>query len=268
MNLIPEMNAYYWLALQDKWVINPRTVEKLPLRGSTLLNASFITSHQQVFGTWRGQPCYLVELVKDSVLPDGLETKGLRALTYSLSEEIFVLTGRAAQLLFWEKTHQFCSRCGAPVKLHPQERAKHCSVCQMIFYPKITPAMIVLVQRGDQILLSRSPHFAQGLYSVQAGFVEAGESVEETVVREIREEVGLEIKNVRYFGSQAWPFPSSLMLGFTAEYAWGELRPHPKEIEDARWCNIHELPALLPSKLSIASRLIKNFIDQQNLLCP
>ncbi|MEN9461778.1 MAG: hypothetical protein RIS84_1798 [Pseudomonadota bacterium] len=261
MNLIPETNAYYWLVLQDKWVINPGSAEKLPLRGA-ILGTQLIQIHQQVFGTWRGQPCYLVELAEDSVLSKDLETKGLRALTYSLSEEVFALTGRAAQLLFWEKTHQFCSRCGAPVKLHPKERAKHCSACQMIFYPKITPAMIVLVQRGDQILLSRSPHFAQGLYSVQAGFVEVGESVEETVVREIREEVGLEIKNVRYFGSQAWPFPSSLMLGFTAEYAWGELRPHPVEIEDARWCNIHDLPALLPSKLSIASRLIKSFIEQ------
>jgi NAD+ diphosphatase len=265
MNLIPEMNAYYWLALQDKWVIDPQAAEKLPLRGA-VLGTQLVKTHQQLFGKWRGQPCYLVELAEDSVLPEGLETKGLRALTYSLSEEIFALTGRAAQLLFWEKTHQFCSRCGTAVELHPQERAKHCPNCQMIFYPKITPAMIVLVQRGDQILLSRSPHFAQGLYSVQAGFVEAGESVEETVVREIREEVGLEVKNVRYFGSQAWPFPSSLMLGFTAEYAWGELRPHPVEIEDARWCGFEDLPAVLPSKLSIASRLIKSFVDQQKAL--
>lgn len=256
------MNKAYWLlAHQDKWVIDPRLPEKLPLYGD-LAQWGLSTIQQQNLGEWRGRPCYLAELVEDTELPAPLESKSLRTLTYSLSEEIFALAGRAAQVLFWEKTHQFCSRCGTALQLHTQDRAKQCPSCNMVFYPRITPAMIVLVQRGDQVLLSRSPHFAKDLYSVQAGFVEVGESVEETIVREIREEVGLEVKNVRYFGSQAWPFPSSLMLGFTADYAWGELRPHPVEIEDARWCSINDLPALLPSKLSIASRLINSFLKQ------
>jgi NAD+ diphosphatase len=131
----------------------------------------------------------------------------------------------------------------------------------MMHYPRLNPAAIVLVQKGDQILLARSPGFPQGLYSVLAGYVEPGESIEETVAREIGEEVGIEVRNVRYFGSQPWPFPHSLMIGFTADYADGELSPDPGEIEDAGWYTTDDLPQL-PPETSIARAMIDDFVTR------
>jgi NAD+ diphosphatase len=132
----------------------------------------------------------------------------------------------------------------------------------MIFYPRLSPAAIVLIRHGDKVLLARSPGFPPGMYSVLAGFVEPGESIEETIYREIREEVGVEVTNVRYFGSQPWPFPNSLMIGFTADYAGGELRKDPEEIEDAGWYSIDDLP-VLPPKVSIARAMIDQFVAER-----
>jgi NAD+ diphosphatase len=138
----------------------------------------------------------------------------------------------------------------------------------MMHYPRLSPAAIVLVRRGDEILLARSPGFPKGLYSVLAGFVEPGESIEETVAREVREEVGIEVRNVRYFGSQPWPFPNSLMIGFTADYAGGELAPEPGEIEDAGWYRADELPESpisVPARVSIARAMIDDFVERHGL---
>jgi NAD+ diphosphatase len=142
----------------------------------------------------------------------------------------------------------------------------------MLFYPRLSPAVIVLIRRGDSVLLARSPGFPPGMYSALAGFVEPGESIEETVEREIREEVAVEITNVRYFGSQPWPFPNSLMIGFTADYTGGELRAEPAEIEDAGWYRPDDLPRL-PPKGTIARAMIDDFAarygnDPKNLETP
>ncbi len=139
-----------------------------------------------------------------------------------------------------------------------------CTRCGMMHFPRLSPAAIVLVKREDRILLAHSPGFPQGLYSVLAGFVEPGESIEEAVVREVREEVGIEVTNVRYFGSQPWPFPNSLMIGFTADYTGGDLAPEPTEIEDAGWYTADDLPPL-PPKVSIARAMIDDFVNQQGL---
>jgi NAD+ diphosphatase len=134
----------------------------------------------------------------------------------------------------------------------------------MMHFPRLSPAAIVLVKRGDRILLAHSPGFPLGLYSVLAGFVEPGESIEEAVVREVKEEVGIEVTNVRYFGSQPWPFPNSLMIGFTADYKGGDLAPEPGEIEEAGWYTADDLPHL-PPKISIARAMIDDFVKQQGL---
>ena len=162
-----------------------------------------------------------------------------------------MMAGRAKQIVEWHRTHRFCGRDGTETVPRLAELAKECPRCGMLFYPRLSPAVIVLVKRGDDVLLARSPGFPPGMYSVLAGFVEPGESIEETIEREVCEEVGVEVKNVRYFGSQLWPFPNSLMIGFIADYAGGELRVEPSEIEDAGWYSADDLPTL-PPKVSIA----------------
>lgn len=194
--------------------------------------------------------------------PPGMAFQGLRRLFGALGEEVWKLAGRAVQIVEWDRNHRFCGRCGAGTERKEGELARVCPVCGLQQFPRISPAVIVRIERGDEILLARSPHFAPGVYSTLAGFVEPGESLEETVVREVREEVGVEVANVRYFGSQPWPFPNSLMIGFVADYASGELRLQEGEIEDAGWFTADALPGL-PSQYSIARRLIEGFIEKR-----
>ena len=140
-------------------------------------------------------------------------------------------------------------------------RAKECCRCGHLVFPRISPAVIVLIERGDEVLLARAARFADGFYSVLAGFVEPGESLEEAVSREVEEESGITVKDIRYFGSQPWPFPDSLMIGFTARYAAGELRIDGKEILEGQWFSVDDLPRI-PGKISIARRLIDWFIEK------
>ena len=201
------------------------------------------------------------EISQETVLPPPFELRHLRELYGELPEDLFAIAARAIQIVGWDRTHQFCGHCATPTIQPPTERAKRCPKCELRQYPRLSPAVIMLVYRGDEILLARAPRFRSGMYSVLAGFVEPGESLEETVAREVREEVGIEVKNIRYFGSQPWPFPNSLMVGFTAEYASGTLTPEPTEIEAAAWFTKDNLPPI-PSKLSIARKLIDWFAGQ------
>jgi NAD+ diphosphatase len=166
----------------------------------------------------------------------------------------------------WDRTHQFCGRCGAPMERVPNERAKKCTVCGLTNYPRLSPAIIIAVTRmieGEKrILLARNHRFPAGRYSVLAGFVEPGESLEECAAREVMEEVGIEIGNIRYFGSQPWPFPNSLMLGFTADYQVGDFHLEDAEIAEAGWFSANNLPNL-PQKPSIARQLIDAFVADQ-----
>ncbi len=210
-------------------------------------------------GTWRGQPCYAVECTEReldvlSVPPPG-EWMLLRALFDAAGRETFTFAGRAFQLLSWQKNHHFCGRCGQINHLKSDELAMLCPACGHLVYPRISPAAMVLVRRADEFLLARSPHFKPGVFSALAGFVEAGETVEQCAVREVREEVGVEITNLRYFDSQPWPFPDSLMLAFFADYVSGVITPEPTEIEAAGWYRRSALP-ILPEPMSIARRLI------------
>ncbi|QHT67979.1 NAD(+) diphosphatase [Rhodocytophaga rosea] len=220
-------------------------------------------ARKQYLGTWQEHHSYVVEVSQDMLLPSGMKWTGLRQAYGQLAEHFFSLAGEAIQILDWDRTHQFCGRCATPTIPSLTEYSRKCPNCGLSNYPRLSPAVIVLIQRDNQILLSRSPHFPPGMYSIQAGFVEPGESLEEAIHREIMEEVGVRLKNVRYFGSQPWPFPNSLMIGFTAQYAGGELTIDKTEIEDAAWYTADKLPNI-PPRLSIARKLIDWYIRKQN----
>jgi len=206
-------------------------------------------------GTLGERACYAFEYGADTEAPPDMVWQGLRALYARLDDSLFALAGRALQLIDWDRTHQFCGRCGTPLRHRDSERARECPACGLVAYPRIAPAVMCLVRRGGEILLARSPHFAPGMYSALAGFVEPGESLEQCLAREVLEETGISIANPRYFASQPWPFPHSLMIAFVANYAGGELTPAPDEIEDAQWFALDALPKL-PNRISIARRLI------------
>lgn len=222
------------------------------------LNVAFDEGHY--LGRLGEVDCYTLELPSTEA-PHGTTLEGLRGLYGRLPDELYSLAGRAVQILLWDKTHRFCGRCGTATVNAPAERAKLCPQCGLLSFPRLSPAVIMLIRKGqDELLLARNRAFAEGFFSVLAGFVEPGESLEEAVAREVHEEVNLEIRNIRYFGSQPWPFPHSLMIGFTAEYESGEIRPQADEIVEAHWYSRRgELPRL-PGKLSIARRLIDAFL--------
>jgi NAD+ diphosphatase len=207
-------------------------------------------------GLWDGRYCRAAWLPREAVAPEGHLFKGLRALFGRLDEPTLAVAGRAFQVADWARTHRFCGACGAPMARAPGERAMKCA-CGHVAYPRISPAMMVLVKRGPAILLARNVAVpAGGRMSALAGFLEPGESIEDAVHREVREEVGLEVKDLRYFASQSWPYPHSLMIAFTAEYAGGELRCDPAEIAEARWFGPGDaLPELSP-KQSVSRALI------------
>ncbi len=209
--------------------------------------------------------CYSAELDATVELGDKWTLDNLRQLYTSLGDSWFQLAGRAVQIMEWDRTHQFCGRCGAPMGLVANERAKRCTECGLSNYPRLSPAIIIAVTReieGEKrILLARNHRFPAGRYSVLAGFVEPGESLEECAAREVMEEVGIEIDNIRYVASQPWPFPNSLMLGFTAEYAGGDFHLEDAEIAEAEWFGVNNLPNL-PQKPSIARQLIDAFVAE------
>ena len=193
---------------------------------------------------------------------EGFRAVGLRGLLGRTHQSIFYLAGRALQIVDWHESHQFCGRCGKASTDHAQDRAKHCGNCGLISYPRLSPSIIVLITRGDEMLLARNVGWPNGMYSTLAGFVEPGESIEQTVHREVMEEVNIQVKNLKYFGSQSWPFPNSLMLGFHAEYEAGEIVCQAEEIADAQWFTADSLPQT-PPKTAISGWLIEEFLSQK-----
>jgi NAD+ diphosphatase len=200
--------------------------------------------------------CVAVPLPEDAPEPEGLRYVGLRALFFKLPDPLLAVAARAFQIVEWDRTHRYCGRCGTPTRDKPGERAKECPACGHVAYPRVSPAMMVLVTRGRDVLLARAPRFPPGMFSALAGFVEPGETIEDCIRREVREEVGIEVGNITYFASQSWAFPHSLMIAYTAEYAGGELTPDESEIAEARWFACDEVPELPPS-ISISRRLIE-----------
>ena len=211
-------------------------------------------SARHYLGTLAGHDCWALALTQ---APPGWQATPLRSAMMALDAPLAALAGRAAQVLEWDRSHRFCGVCGTATSLQPGERARVCPACGHSAYPRLSPSMMALVWRPGQLLLARSPHFRPGMYSALAGFVEAGESLEDCVHREVAEEVGLQVHRLHYYGSQSWPFPHSLMVAYTARYASGDIVPQAGEIEDAQWFDLDALPDI-PPRFSIAGNLIRD----------
>nr|NIQ93706.1 NAD(+) diphosphatase [Desulfuromonadales bacterium]NIR33890.1 NAD(+) diphosphatase [Desulfuromonadales bacterium]NIS40041.1 NAD(+) diphosphatase [Desulfuromonadales bacterium] len=209
-------------------------------------------------GMWGGRPCRALALPDSVELPAGYSLENILASEPRIGIDLLSLAGVAAQALHWEKNSRFCSRCGAGMDRLPGERGKKCRGCGYAHFPHIHPCVIVIVRRPGEVLLTRKANWPEGRYSLVAGFLDFGECLEEAVAREVREETGVEIDNIRYIGSQAWPFPSQLMAGFVADWTGGEVVVEEAELEDARWFAVDDLPTL-PPKRSIARYLIDTY---------
>ncbi len=209
-------------------------------------------------GTLDGRHCWAVGLTDEP----GPGAVPLMALWGQVDDITFTIAGRAVQLVEWERTHRFCGRCGTQTEASVGERARRCPACGLLAFPRLAPAIITLVERDDgRALLARGRLFPMPMYSCIAGFVEPGETLEQAVHREVREEVGVSIDNVRYWASQPWPFPHSLMLGFNAEWTGGDIVIDETEIVDAKWFAHDDLPNIPPG-ISIARRLIDDWIER------
>ena len=214
---------------------------------------------EHYMGQFRGHACFALE--GSGRLPEGYVLAGLREWLGRVEPAIFYLAGRAQQIVAWHNTNQYCGRCGKEMENHPEDRAKTCNDCGLINYPRLSPSIIVLVRLDQEMLLARNASWPLGMYSTLAGFVEPGESIEQTVHREVFEEVAIRVNNVRYLGSQSWPFPNSLMLGFHATYEGGEIVCQDGEIADARWFRFDDLPNVPPAT-AISRWLIDDFIAE------
>ena len=219
------------------------------------LDAAGVAGTPHFLGNLGDAACIAVLLPDDAPEPAGMRYVGLRSLFLRIPDPMLALAARAFQVVEWDRTHRYCGRCGTPTRNKPDERAKECPACGLVAYPRVSPAMMALVTRGRELLLARSHRFVNGVYSALAGFVEPGETIEDCVRREVREEVGVEVDGITYFASQSWAFPHSLMIAYTAEYAGGDIRLEDAEIADARWFALDALPPL-PPNVSIARRLI------------
>ncbi|MEP5763137.1 MAG: NAD(+) diphosphatase [Halieaceae bacterium] len=220
------------------------------------------TQRQVFLGYWHGRPCFARELDTNTALDaPNLHAGNLYQILGRVPDPLFALAGRAQQLLHWDNENQFCGRCGDSMENHASERARTCEPCGSMVYPRIAPCIIVLVSRGEEMLLARNANFPVKMFSTLAGFIEAGESAEECLVREVKEEVGVDVGNIRYFNSQSWPFPNQLMLGFFAEYSGGDIVCEEEEIAEAHWFKPNDLPTIPPVH-SISGQLIRHHVDQ------
>ena len=251
--------AALWFIIRGSDLLVSRSGESFDLpRAADISPLGFGAERSHLMGRLDGTPCRVVAAPLKAEAPAGWTFESVRGLFSAFPDGFFGAAARALGIAGWDREHRFCGVCGSPTALKRGERALECTACGHLAYPRISPAVIMAVVRDRQILLARARRFATGMYSVLAGFVEPGETLEDCVAREVREETGVEVKNLRYFASQPWPFPHSLMLAFTAEWAGGEIRPDPTEIADAGWFSADNFPKL-PDPLSVARRLINWF---------
>ncbi|WP_346839691.1 NAD(+) diphosphatase [Microbulbifer sp. SAOS-129_SWC] len=229
---------------------------ELPLPAAQVAGSHYL-------GELGGRPCGVHRLAEPLAVA-GCEWRGLRSLLGAEDELHFALAGRAMQVASWDRDHRFCGRCGAATRDHPRDRARVCPQCELVVYPRISPCVIMLVTRGEHCLLARHAHHRHGLYTALAGFIEPGESAEQALAREVQEEVSVVVGGCRYIGSQPWPFPGQLMLGYLAEWAGGEPAPDRDEIAEADWYHWRQLPELLPPPQTLSGQLIQTFVDENN----
>ncbi|MEW6663950.1 MAG: NAD(+) diphosphatase [Thermodesulfobacteriota bacterium] len=251
-----------WFLFQDQRLLTRHEAESLFIpRWSDLQRLDLAPQGKEFLGRLDGCPCYAGEWSCEVLLPEGFSFTGLRSLFSAAGQDVIRAAGLANQLLYWSRNHRHCGRCGTPTEKKADERAVVCPRCNLIQYPRLSPAIIVAVVRDRQILLAHAQRFPGKFYSVLAGFVAPGETLEDCVRREVFEEVGISLKSIRYFGSQPWPFPDSLMIAFTAEYEGGHIRIDPSEIADAGWFSADQLPPI-PPRISIARQLIDWFVER------
>jgi len=251
-------NALWFLVHGKRILIKEKQGDYLIPQSSDIKKLSLAPTEKEFFGALDGQPCYVAELRDGVQISGAFSFVGLRTLFSQFGEDVIRAAGMANQLVRWGQNHRYCGKCGEQTDNTRFERAKICPQCGLINYPRLSPAIIVAVLKDHQILLAHSTRFPAKFFSVLAGFVEPGETLEECVKREVSEEVGITVKNIRYFGSQPWPFPDSLMVAFTAEYAAGEISIDHSEIAEAGWFSAKQFPPI-PPKISIARQLIDWF---------
>jgi NAD+ diphosphatase len=237
-------------------VVGPNSQIALPIL--TLADVDVGDARRHFLGTLDGLGVWAVDATEE---PEGAAFLPLIAAHSRLGDEWWAVAGRAVQISAWWRSHQFCGTCGKPNSLRDAERALGCDDCRTLQYPRLAPAVIVLIHRDEEVLLARGRSFGAPMYSTLAGFVEPGETLEQCVAREIREEVGVQVEDITYRASQAWPFPHSVMIGFTARWKAGDIEIDPEEIVDAQWFPIDELPNI-PPPFAISRWLIDGHIER------
>lgn len=224
------------------------------------LSSSVVWENEPLrIGLWRGKPLRAVRIAVDAVLPETYEALPFQGPDMRLDNILATIAGRAAQILHWERRSRFCSHCGAELTRIPASWGKRCPACSDEHFPHIHPCIIVLVRRGAELLLIRNAAWSAGRFSLVAGFLDFGESLEECVQREVCEEAGIDVTNIRYLGSQCWPFPSQLMIGFIADYAGGDVKPDGVEVVEADWFHEDNLPLSPGGKRSISRWIIDTY---------
>jgi len=255
----PEPRGHCILVQEQNLIVVPEgDGVRLPMGGAP---AGFDGALDRPFwlGTWQGTPCWVVGLPPETPIPAGFQRETMVPMRGTrLPDELLTLGGMAMQALWWEATSGHCPRCGEPTERIEGEWGKGCPRCKYEHYPHLHPAVITLVRDGDRVLLARKSIWAPGRYALIAGFVDNGESLEDAVAREVKEEVGVDVTDITYVGSQNWPFPSQVMLGFVATYAGGEITIDREELEDARWFACDALPSG-PARHSIAGFIIEHY---------
>ena len=273
------------ISLNNQFIIVPENINNSSDSSLSIIirNQEFLTSKQseilifedddlkwseiefidtQFLGFLNDKPCFIRELTPDSLLSDQAMLAPLRTLLGRMPDALFSICSRSLQLTDWKNNNKFCGVCGSKMKEHETERAMYCECNNILIYPKISPCIIVLVTNGEKILLAHNKNFPGNFYSTLAGFIEAGESAEDAIHREIFEEVKVKVKNIEYFGSQSWPFPSQLMLGYHAEYSEGEIKPDGVEIDNADWFHFENLPQVPTGNISSSGQLRESYINK------
>lgn len=255
------MNDYAIIFNNDE-ILTRKTNQEIIITLQEIYQKNYLISNNFHLGTLNNLNLHAIELVSTLRTDGTFCWTPVRAILENMSQDLILRITKAKQLLHWNKISQYCGLCGSSTKLSSFETAKVCTKCENVHYPSGTPAIIVLITRKNEILLGRSRRFTKGVYSAIAGFISPAETAEQAVIREVKEEVGLQIEDITYFGSQPWPFPNSFMLAYYARYASGELTIDSNELEDAQWFNIKNLPQL-PYRSSIARKLIDYVIEQE-----
>lgn len=251
-----------WFIFIDKRLLLTQKMEILKENDDFTQSCSLLRKLQLDYSD---SPHMVLEIASDTLLPKELHLKDLKELYHLLPPNIMALAGKAFQLIEWDKSHQYCGECGSRTDISENEHSRTCAniLCKRIHYPRISPVVIVAVERGNEILLARSPHFPSDIYSVLAGFVEPGESIEQAVHREVFEETGIKVKNLRYFASQPWPFSNSLMLGFQSDFESGDIICAQNEIEDAAFFHVNALPETFPGNFTLSQWLLRDFCKRR-----